>query len=124
MKHLAILFVITFFSFSQNQNENAIMISCHKLTVEHSADSIKTLINQGKLAFINIGINPNIPDEYHALRKKYNVGYVSENCATDPISMQQAITNNQVLAVYLIKLYGTAWLENLNYKPLGVELPR
>ncbi len=124
MKVLLVLLCPLFWLFAQTKITSQEIVLAKKLTVEMTQDEISQLLAQGKVAFINVGINNHVPQEYVALKNKFGVGYVTENCATDPISFQQATTNNQVIGAYLTNLYGTAWLSNLKQKPLGVEIPR
>ncbi|PID67772.1 MAG: hypothetical protein CR968_05025 [Flavobacteriia bacterium] len=84
-------------------------------------EQIEQRIAEGTLNFIIHGIDHSIPEAYVRFKEAYGIGVVKKNCMIDPLSYKKAIKNNQMIADYLNKKYGTAWLSALQIKPLGIK---
>ena len=84
-------------------------------------EQIEAEIAEGNVDFIMNGIDNSIPEEYIKFKEKYGIGLVIENCAIDPLSFKRAYENNQIIFDFLNKKYGSAWLNELEIKPLGIK---
>ncbi|TDD76030.1 FEKKY domain-containing protein [Flavobacterium caseinilyticum] len=84
-------------------------------------EQIEKRISTGNLNFISHGIDNSIPKEFSDFKEKYGIGLIKENCAIDPLSFKRATENNIMIADYLNKKYGEAWLKELPTKPFGIK---
>ena len=84
-------------------------------------EQIEKRISTGNLNFISHGIDNSIPKEFSDFKEKYGIGLIKENCAIDPLSFKRVTENNIMIADYLNKKYGEAWLKELPTKPFGIK---
>lgn len=91
------------------------------LETDLSEEQIEDRISAGSINFIIHGIDSSIPEEYVLFQEKYGIGLLKENCVIDPLSFKKASENNRMIADFLTKKYGDAWLDDLMAKPLGIK---
>ena len=86
-----------------------------------SDEDIADLIKSGSVNFIANAITNNISEEYIQFKKEYNIGFIIENCAIDPLAFGVAVENNKIISAFLSRTYGENWKNTLKNKPLGVK---
>lgn len=86
-----------------------------------SDEDIADLIKSGSVNFIANAITNNISEEYIQFKKEYNIGFIIENCAIDPLAFGVAVENNKIISAFLSRIYGENWKNTLKNKPLGVK---
>ena len=99
-------------------------VSLKKILTKHdklSDQEIADQINSGHVNFIIHGITNNIPEDYIQFKKEYNIGFIIENCAIDPLAFGAAIENNKIISEFLRRNYGETWIKTLKNKPLGIK---
>ncbi len=90
------------------------------LTLKTSKEKIKAIFKKGKLSFIISGINATKSNEMIDFKNKFNVDFIFESCALNPLTYNKIKTHNKIVSGFLTNYFGTNWKTFLPFKPLGV----
>lgn len=110
---------------STSKSNNEIDLTIDFTTIDLSNVSkyqMKDYIAKGFINFVNHGLVALHPETYKAFKNEYGVGFVTKNCAVDPISYRITNNNNKTIAAYLTELYGNDWKRKLPIRPFGIQL--
>lgn len=99
------------------------LVSFRKKDISNfSIEQIEEGLENGIINFIVHGLVVLNPNTVKAFKRKYGVGFISENCVVDPISFRVAMDNNKKIADYLTSKFGDDWKNELPTQPFGLPL--